>query len=354
MSTFVRFNSGDIVLSTEKINSNAWTDSINELSTFFTASSETLNYNSPSSSGQFFLEIYKTALAAASNTGSAEFSIAYGNKLGSGSKDFSPGTGGEGFGATRAIYSQYRQLVYGDEGQNFTFNGTTPDDIYVINIERARIKQGLKPGSLNLQLASGSAAIKKIQLTDDSKTSTGSAVLTNLGRQFNLVSGSSGVMSGSTLAQTANGSYGFVYPDAGIIIMNPSALTTVIGGGAGAAESFDITPSASTNANGLNARKLYHALKGGASFVVDAEEKVSSQFYFTRITNQEFNYSTNPSFTKTDGTLQFDSMANNPKVFITTVGLYNDANELLAVAKLSQPLNKDFTKESLVRIKLDY
>ena len=47
-------------------------------------------------------------------------------------------------------------------------------------------------------------------------------------------------------------------------------------------------------------------------------------------------------------------MANNPKVIITTVGLYNDANELLAIAKLSQPLAKDFTKESLVRIKLDY
>ena len=47
-------------------------------------------------------------------------------------------------------------------------------------------------------------------------------------------------------------------------------------------------------------------------------------------------------------------MANNPKVFITTVGLYNDNNELLAVAKLSQPLAKDFTKESLIRIKLDY
>ena len=47
-------------------------------------------------------------------------------------------------------------------------------------------------------------------------------------------------------------------------------------------------------------------------------------------------------------------MANNPKVYITTVGLYNDANELLAVAKLSQPLSKDFTKEALIRIKLDY
>ena len=55
---------------------------------------------------------------------------------------------GEGFNASRTIYSQYRQLVFGDEAQEFTFNGHTPDDIYVINLERARIKQGLKPGNI--------------------------------------------------------------------------------------------------------------------------------------------------------------------------------------------------------------
>ena len=343
MSTFVRYNSGDIVLSTEKINSNAWTDDINELTTFHTGSTEALNYANPSSSGQFFLPVFKTNAERISATGKVEFSIAYGHKKGSGSAPFSSGTGGEGYSATRTIYSQYRQLVYGDEDQNFTFNGTTPSDIYVINIERARIKQGLKLGSLNLKLTDSG---ETLHLTDDSATTSGSATLTNLGRQFNLVSGSSGVMKGTTLAQTAGGSYGFVYPDAGVIILNPDALKTVIS---------DLTPSTTVaTAGGKNAQKLYEAILGGASFVVDAEEKVSSQFYFTRVTNQEFNYSTNPSFTKTDGTLQFNTMANNPKVFITTVGLYNDANELLAIAKLSQPLAKDFTKEALVRIKLDY
>jgi hypothetical protein len=47
-------------------------------------------------------------------------------------------------------------------------------------------------------------------------------------------------------------------------------------------------------------------------------------------------------------------MINSPQSYITTVGLYNDNNDLLAVAKLSRPLLKDFSKESLVRIKLDY
>ena len=346
MSTFTRFNSGDIVLSTEKVNSNAWTDSLNELSTFFTGSntygSGTSQFSTPTSSGQFFLEIFKTLAAAESTTGSAEFSIAYGHKAGSGSRDFSVGTGGVGYNASR------------------TFNGFTPHDIYVINFERARIKQGLKLGSLNLKLSSGSS---DLHLTDDSVTTTGSATLTNLGRQFNLVSGSSGTMLGSTLAQTTSGSYGFVYPDAGVIVMNHSALSTVLGGTGQntlatnkllQANKLSIIPSASNGTDGRNSLKLFHSLKSGSSFIVDAEEKVSSQFYFSRITNQEFNYSTNPSFTGNDGTLKFDSMANNPKVYITTVGLYNNSNELLAVAKLSQPLSKDFTKEALVRIKLDY
>jgi len=47
-------------------------------------------------------------------------------------------------------------------------------------------------------------------------------------------------------------------------------------------------------------------------------------------------------------------MISQPTTFITTVGLYNDNNDLLAVAKMSQPLAKDFTKEALIRIKLDF
>ena len=53
-------------------------------------------------------------------------------------------------------------------------------------------------------------------------------------------------------------------------------------------------------------------------------------------------------------TILFDSFIDNPTTYITTVGLYNPASELMAVAKLSRPLEKDFTKELLVRVKLDF
>jgi len=87
---------------------------------------------------------------------------------------------------------------------------------------------------------------------------------------------------------------------------------------------------------------------------MQSEETITSNFVFMRARNSEFNYSTNPSLITGSGELRHNVMINTPQSYITAVGLYNDNNDLLAVAKLSRPLLKDFTKEALVRIKLDY
>ena len=82
-----------------------------------------------------------------------------------------------------------------------------------------------------------------------------------------------------------------------------------------------------------------------------------------RVKNQEYNYSNNPTFVISSndtannsqdiGKLRFSDFYTNPKVYITSVGLYNESNDLVAVAKLSQPLLKDFTNECLIKIKID-
>ena len=51
---------------------------------------------------------------------------------------------------------------------------------------------------------------------------------------------------------------------------------------------------------------------------------------------------------------QVASFFKNPKTFVTQVGLYNDANELLAVAKLSKPLLKSYSREAIIKVKLDF
>ena len=187
--------------------------------------------------------------------------------------------------------------------------------------------------------------------TDDSITTSGSATMTNAGRQFNLVSGSLGVMHGTTLNQSTNanvGSYGLFYPDSGFMILNPDALDDEHGGTA-------LQPTVTSNlAANNNHQELVDAIQAGNSFILDSEEKVSSQYYFTRARNSEFNYTTNPSFVDVNGSVNVTSFIDNPTTYITTVGMYNDSGDLVAVAKLSQPVTKDFTKEALIRVKLDY
>ena len=88
---------------------------------------------------------------------------------------------------------------------------------------------------------------------------------------------------------------------------------------------------------------------------MNSQETITSDFVFCRARNSEFNYSSNPSFISgSTGQVLFPDFINNPQVFMTTVGMYNDANECIAVAKLSRPLLKDFTKESLIRVKLAF
>ena len=153
-------------------------------------------------------------------------------------------------------------------------------------------------------------------------------------------------MLGSNVNQVGTtSSYGFVYPDAGLIILNPDALD---------ASQLNLISTKVANSNGNNGTKLLTVMESGDQFIVDSEERITSQYYFTRVKNFEFNYSSNPSFIDDQGSLNFTSMIDMPRVYISTIGLYNDEGDLLAVAKLSQPVAKDFTKEALIRVKLDY
>jgi hypothetical protein len=338
MATYNRYAQDDIVISTDRVSTSTWSNNTDDLNVAYTSSTQA-SFGNATSSGAFRIDVFN--LPTSSTSEEVQYSALYGNRRGSGSLDFTPLTGSKGLSATRDIYSQYRNLVFGTELTDFTFDTVTPDDIFVINVERSRYKQNLKPGTLNLYLSSSTG---ELHLTDDSITKTGSAVITNIGRQFNIVSGSNGVMSGSALGQTTQGSYGLFYPDAGILLFNAAAVSHSIG--------IDIDRN--PNNDSKNNQKFYNAISQSGKFILDSEEKITSQYYFTRIKNQEYNYTTNSSFIETDGTLSFSSMNDNPRTYITTIGLYNDNNELVAVAKMSQPLSKDFTKEALIKVKLDY
>jgi hypothetical protein len=84
----------------------------------------------------------------------------------------------------------------------------------------------------------------------------------------------------------------------------------------------------------------------------------TTNHYFIRIPVDEANYSTNPTYLTEDttkvGHLKYDCFIDNPITYITTVGLYNDTNELLAIAKLNKPIQKSYENDILIKIRLNW
>lgn len=334
--SFKRLDPQDFVVSADSITSTLWSGDVPTLTEFYTSSTQ-----EATSAGDYYLSVYQTE--SVDSTAAVQFNIAYGNRLGSGSLPYNTGTDLKKYSYTSTIYGQYRTMVLGDEDAEFTFGDYTSDDIIAVPIERARYKEGLFPGSLNLTL-SGSGGT--IQLTDNSKD-VSSITFVDSGRKFELVSGSDGAAYSGTGYTTNSGSYGWMLPDIGVLLLNPHAVSHSIG--------LDFTSSWANTTNGGVNTNTYDTFVLGESFDLNSQETITSDFVFVRARNAEFNYSENPSYiTGSTGEVVYDEFINSPQTYITTVGMYNDNNDLLAVAKLSKPLLKDFTKETLVRVKLDF
>ena len=336
--SFKRLDPEDFLVSSDSIVNTLWSTNTPNLTTFFTSSIQI-----GSSAGNYYLSIFQTGSEQVN--AEVQFDIAYADSLGSGSALYNNAV--PELSPTKTIYGQYRSMILEDENSSFIFGqGTniyTTDNFWAINFERARYKQSLFPGSLNLNL-SGSGGI--INLTDDSLDNPVSQFLGST-RVYQLISGSNGTAGTSATSGyvAGSGSYGLVFPDLGTILLNPYALS----------QSIEISPSRSNNSDGLNNAKLYEAIKLGESFTANSQETLTSDYVFVRARNSEFNYSENPSFISgSTGEVIYDNFINAPQVYLTTIGMYNDSNELVAVAKMSRPLLKDFTKEALVRVKLDF
>ena len=345
----------DFLVSADSVTSPCWSSLLNPLTQLYTSSVQ-----SAGTSGNYYLNVYNYD-PLISSSAEIQFNITYGNSNGSGSLLYDAGIGG--LSPTRTVYGQFRNLIYGDENTQFSFSTITPtpNDFYAITIDRARFKESLFPGSLNLTFYSAS---KNITLTDDSLTTT-TISYCDAGRVFNLISGSNGVATSNNAlgavgtGMTVSGSYGLFLPDIGTLILNAAALDLPFASGG-----IALNTLRTSNANVNNPSRLYSTASGKiglttgsytGSFSLNSYETITSDFVFCRARNAEFNYTENPSFISgSTGAVVYDLFINSPTTYITTVGMYNDSNELLAVAKLSKPLKKDFTKEALIRVKLDF
>ena len=196
-----------------------------------------------------------------------------------------------------------------------------------------------------------------IELTDNSKAQVSHRLKAGQ-RVFDIISGS--IESEADLGAadeitppTSKNAYGLFYPDIGVFCFNANAFTSSFANGGIGLNVKQGT--AYYDADGGNAITFFNAVRDGYKFQARSEETVTSTHFFCRVKNKQYNFSNNPTFyTASDGSFTNDDFFKNPRSYITTVGLYNDANELLAVAKLSRPLLKSFDREAVIKVKLDF
>ena len=214
------------------------------------------------------------------------------------------------------MYKNLANILLTDASDYFNINGGDSSSSFALVFKRTLFKEELDIGNWEL-IHNGKHFI------DDSGETDGRVVAT--GRVYDVVSGS-----------VSDGRYnstplGLFYPSVGVVILNNT----------------DLNGSYSTNLEFFDAIETISARN---------KQVLKDDNYFCRIMNKGYNYTNNPTFLSSSGTGEFlfQTFKNNPRVFPTSVGLYNDNNELLATAKLSSPFEKGFDSEMSIKIKLSF
>ena len=269
------------------------------------------------------------------------------------------------------IYNQMAQILVGydatgsilrfDRDGNITGGGNKLDECLFINFSRLLSKDEIKKGSFSLTLGTGSYG---------SALDTGERIViqdTNAQNDYrvNSPAGEYGILSCSSGRDASLGtpSCGLIFYQAGIAVLSGSVFTNADGGGilAGSPimrKSVDDSVETSQFSGSLTGTAISGCCDNLRHRIYDMSfnntTELNSTIHFCRINHNDYNYSTNPTYLSASKIVVKNNTQDAPVSYITTVGLYSADNELLAVAKLSEPLKKDPTNEMTVRVRLDY
>jgi len=259
------------------------------------------------------------------------------------------------------MYSQCAQIALGYDLTGgidvFENDLVTADDdgqmkeVFFLNFSRLLVKDSIKKGSFSITLGTGSWATpfgdggSARTLTDASAS--------QLGYTAEGATGDWGLLYESPKTASA---FGAVFYNLGIVAITASAF------GAGVATINDLFYSSSGFVAGItgawsdlpitaSADAIRHRISN-LSFNNSVE--INSTIYFCRAPSSKFNYSLNPTYTTGSRIRVKNEATDTPRAFITTVGLYNASNQLIAVAKVSEPMEKKPGEEITYRVRLDY
>tara|TARA_R100001594_G_scaffold7061_3_gene19497 strand:- start:1391 stop:2500 length:1110 start_codon:yes stop_codon:yes gene_type:complete len=281
------------------------------------------------------------------------------------------------------IYNQMAQVLVGydedgnirafDQDGNLT-GGNKFNSCYFLSFSRLLVKDEIKKGGFIMSFHTGghwndlrgyTATTYGIWRGTDKTTDavSGTAGLLSIqdhGAQNNYFvnspAGEYGILYTASAARQGTG-VGLIYYQAGIVVLSSSIFGTqgMVGD--------DVIPVAT----GPKSEHV-HAVITGSSIQNNCDSirhrlydidfnntvELNSTIYYCRAHHNEFNYSSNPTYVSASKIVTKNVSSDTPVSYISTIGLYSPDNELLAVAKLSEPLKKDPTTELTLRVRLDY
>lgn len=269
------------------------------------------------------------------------------------------------------IYSQMAQVLAGYDTtgtvRHFDVDGDLSGGAKIhnaifLNFSRLLVKDEIKKGSFSMILGLGEDPANPANTIAATKTISDDGADTSY--KVNSPAGEYGIL------KEGSNKVGLIYYQAGIVVLNlgdsgtspqgPQA-NTVFDFGNGSTNATHWNASNNTNelidaVTGKSINLIADGLRSRIkSISFNNTTELNSTIYFCRASHNEFNYSSNPTYL--DGSkvrVKNNNILAPPRAYVTTVGLYSADNELLATAKLSEPLKKDPTNELTLRVRLDY
>lgn len=232
------------------------------------------------------------------------------------------------------IYRQWASVLLGDPDATFKINSVTRNEALFISWKRNLIKDEIKKGTVGV-------VFNSLAPTQFTGSDAGAAV--NFGQE----------LGGDFAPLKYNGTgseVGQVWYNAGVLVIHPDTAWGAISNWSGSKSLINVQFSGNINQVVDGARTHLEQIS------LINQTNLQSSIYFCRAFNNEFNYSSNPTFTDATGLIRVTSGSNilTTRTYITTVGLYDENDNLLAVGKVNRPVLKSPETEVILRLRLDF
>jgi hypothetical protein len=273
----------------------------------------------------------------------------------------------------RNIYNQMAQVLVGydvtgsiqkfdEDGNLLDPNGAKMEEVIVLPFSRLLVKDEIKKETFSMDIGVDSA----FSTASYNNTITISDISASTEYRVNSPAGDYGILyataSSGLLSSTGNTASidgddywyaGLIFYQAGIVVLTGSVFGSQLDDpGVEMNSSNELIDDVLT---GSTIEQVSDAFRNRLQNIqFNNTTELNSTVYFCRINHNEFNYSSNPTYVENSRIKVKTQATDEPVAYITTVGLYNDNNELLATAKLSEPLKKSASNEFTIRARLDY